>query len=26
MALSHEANIAKVQDWLGHANAFTTRL
>ncbi len=26
MALSHEADIAKVQEWLGHANAFTTRL
>ena len=25
-ALSHEADIAKVQEWLGHANIFTTRL
>src|SRR5208337_2370263 len=25
-ALSHEADIAKVQEWLGHANASTTRL
>jgi site-specific recombinase XerD len=25
-ALSHEANIAKVQEWLGHANVTTTRL
>ena len=25
-ALSHEADIAKVQDWLGHANISTTRL
>jgi len=25
-ALSHEADIAKVQDWLGHANVSTTRL
>ena len=25
-ALSNEANIAKVQDWLGHANVSTTRL
>ncbi len=25
-ALSHEANIAKVQEWLGHANVSTTRL
>ncbi len=25
-ALSHEAGIAKVQDWLGHANISTTRL
>ena len=25
-ALSHEADIAKVQEWLGHANVFTTRL
>jgi integrase len=25
-ALSNEADIAKVQDWLGHANVSTTRL
>jgi integrase len=25
-ALSHESDIAKVQDWLGHANISTTRL
>ena len=25
-ALDHEANIAKVQEWLGHANIATTRL
>ena len=25
-ALSHEADIAKVQEWLGHANVSTTRL
>jgi site-specific recombinase XerC len=25
-ALSHEADIAKVQEWLGHANVYTTRL
>jgi site-specific recombinase XerD len=25
-ALSHDADIAKVQDWLGHANVSTTRL
>jgi site-specific recombinase XerD len=25
-ALDHEADIAKVQEWLGHANIFTTRL
>jgi len=25
-ALSHEADIAKVQEWLGHANISTTRL
>jgi len=25
-ALDHEADIAKVQDWLGHANISTTRL
>src|SRR6202012_1310556 len=25
-ALEHEADIAKVQDWLGHANISTTRL
>ena len=25
-ALSHEADIAKVEDWLGHANVSTTRL
>ena len=25
-ALSHEPDIAKVQEWLGHANVFTTRL
>ena len=25
-ALSHDADIAKVQDWLGHANISTTRL
>jgi len=25
-ALSNEADIAKVQEWLGHANVFTTRL
>ena len=25
-ALSHEADIAKVQEWLGHANVATTRL
>jgi len=24
--LSHEADIAKVQEWLGHANVSTTRL
>jgi site-specific recombinase XerD len=25
-ALNHGADIAKVQDWLGHANIATTRL
>jgi site-specific recombinase XerC len=25
-ALSHEADIARVQEWLGHANVSTTRL
>src|SRR5262249_23821384 len=25
-ALSHEADITKVQEWLGHANVSTTRL
>ena len=25
-ALEHEADIAKVQQWLGHANISTTRL
>jgi len=25
-AFSHEADIAKVQEWLGHANVSTTRL
>jgi integrase len=25
-ALDHEADIAKVQEWLGHANIATTRL
>jgi site-specific recombinase XerD len=25
-ALSHQADIAKVQEWLGHANTSTTRL
>jgi len=25
-ALSHETDIAKVQEWLGHANVSTTRL
>ena len=25
-ALSHEADIAKVQEWPGHANVATTRL
>jgi integrase/recombinase XerD len=25
-ALPHEADIAKVQEWLGHANVSTTRL
>jgi integrase/recombinase XerD len=25
-ALDHQADIAKVQDWLGHANISTTRL
>jgi integrase/recombinase XerD len=25
-ALDHEANIAKVQEWLGHANIATTRI
>ncbi len=25
-ALSHQAEIAKVQEWLGHANVSTTRL
>jgi integrase len=25
-ALSHEADIGKVQEWLGHANVSTTRL
>ncbi len=25
-ALAHEADIAKVQEWLGHANVSTTRL
>jgi integrase/recombinase XerD len=24
--LDHEADIAKVQEWLGHANIATTRL
>jgi len=24
--LSHQADIAKVQEWLGHANVSTTRL
>ncbi len=26
LALSHDADIAKVQEWLGHANVSTTRL
>src|SRR3984957_16355114 len=25
-ALDHQADIARVQDWLGHANIFTTRI
>lgn len=25
-ALDHEADIAKVQEWLGHANIATTRI
>ena len=25
-ALTHEADIAKVQEWMGHANVSTTRL
>jgi integrase/recombinase XerD len=25
-ALGHEADIAKVQEWLGHANISTTRI
>jgi site-specific recombinase XerC len=25
-ALEHEADIAKVQEWLGHANISTTRI
>ncbi|MDX2175273.1 MAG: tyrosine-type recombinase/integrase, partial [Candidatus Sumerlaeia bacterium] len=25
-ALEHQADIAKVQEWLGHANVSTTRL
>ncbi len=25
-ALEHEADIARVQDWLGHANVSTTRI
>jgi len=25
-ALSHDSDIAKVQEWLGHANVLTTRL
>ncbi|WP_438390492.1 tyrosine-type recombinase/integrase [Caballeronia sp. DA-9] len=25
-ALEHEANIAKVQEWLGHPNIATTRI
>jgi integrase/recombinase XerD len=25
-ALDHQADIAKVQEWLGHANISTTRL
>jgi site-specific recombinase XerD len=25
-ALDHEADIAKVQEWLGHANISTTRI
>ncbi|MBS0423172.1 MAG: site-specific integrase [Proteobacteria bacterium] len=25
-ALDHQANIAKVQEWLGHANIATTRI
>jgi len=25
-ALAHESDIAKVQDWIGHANISTTRL
>jgi len=26
LVLSHEADIAKVQEWLGHVNVSTTRL
>jgi integrase/recombinase XerD len=25
-ALSHDSDVAKVQEWLGHANVSTTRL